>query len=257
MEGGRMTSPPPLGSVEDTVVPTIGTAFELSLLGQFTLHRGGEPVRVRPSGQRLLALLALCGGARPRAFIAGTLWGDASDERAAAALRTTLWRIGRPAADLVRTDGDTLALANSVRVDLVELSGKARAVVRAEEPDAAGAELDVLLDARELLPGWYDDWVIVERERFRQARVHALEALCLGLSAQGRHGPATEAGMAAVACEPLRESAHRALVTAHLTEGNAVEALRQYALFEELIDRQLGLEPSPVFSAMLEPVRRR
>ena len=80
--------------------------------------------------------------------------------------------------------------------------------------------LDLLCRAGELLPHWYDDWVVIERERFRQLRLHALDALCESLAAAGRYAAAVEAGRASVAAEPLRESAHRLLIQAHLAEGN-------------------------------------
>jgi DNA-binding SARP family transcriptional activator len=99
--------------------------------------------------------------------------------------------------------------------------------------------------------------VLIERERFRQLRLHALEALCRRLTDAGRHGEATEAGLAAVACEPLRESAHRAVVAAHLSEGNAGEALRQYEACRALLGRQLGLEPTAAFERLMAPLRER
>ena len=40
-------------------------------------------------------------------------------------------------------------------------------------------------DAMELLPGWYDDWVIFERERIRQQLLHALEILSRRLVSRG------------------------------------------------------------------------
>ncbi len=81
-------------------------------------------------------------------------------------------------------------------------------------------------EALDLLPGWYDDWVLLERERLRQRVLHALEALSRHLVAAGRIAEAVEAAMTAVGVEPLRESAQRAPVTAHLAEGNRVEARR-------------------------------
>ena len=83
--------------------------------------------------------------------------------------------------------------------------------------------------AADLLPSWYDDWVIVERERLRQIRVHALEELSRRLAAGHRYGDAIDAALAAIAADPLRESAHRRLIEAHLAEGNVSEAIRQYA----------------------------
>ena len=51
-------------------------------------------------------------------------------------------------------------------------------------------------------------------------------------------------GLAAVAAEPLRESAHRAVVSVHLEEGNVSEAIRQYRLCRRLLGTELGIEPS-------------
>ena len=81
-----------------------------------------------------------------------------------------------------------------------------------------------------------------------------LEALCTGLAAAGRFAEAADAGLAAVQGEVLRESAHRALITAYLAEGNCVEAIRQYRFFRELLRTQLGLEPSPLMSELVAPL---
>ena len=98
--------------------------------------------------------------------------------------------------------------------------------------------------AGDLLPDWYDDWLLIERERFRQLRLHALESLCLYLADRGLFAAAAQAGLSAVAGEPLRESAHRALINAHLLEGNVSEAMRQYRIYSQILVTQLGLEPS-------------
>jgi DNA-binding SARP family transcriptional activator len=66
-----------------------------------------------------------------------------------------------------------------------------------------------------LFPGWYDDWVLLERERLRRLRLHALEVLADKLVREGRYGEAVQATYAAVRTEPLRESAHRAVVRVH------------------------------------------
>jgi DNA-binding SARP family transcriptional activator len=85
---------------------------------------------------------------------------------------------------------------------------------------------------------------VIERERLRQLFMHALERLSAEARAQGRFGEATEAGLAAVAFEPLRESAHRVVIEAHLAEGNVGEAIRQYELLRRLLQSKLGLEPT-------------
>jgi DNA-binding SARP family transcriptional activator len=102
----------------------------------------------------------------------------------------------------------------------------------------------------DFLPDWSEDWVLIERERFRQLRLHALEAICEQLTLAGRYGQAIDAGLAAVAGEPLRESAHRALIRAYLSEGNRVEALRQYELYRGLAHTELHVQPSPRMRAL-------
>jgi DNA-binding SARP family transcriptional activator len=98
----------------------------------------------------------------------------------------------------------------------------------------------------DILPDWYEeDWVVLHRERYHQLRLHALEAMCDRFTAARRYGEAVEAGLAAVRAEPLRESAHRTLVRAHLAEGNRFEANRQYHNCRRLLHAELGLEPSP------------
>ncbi|MBV9547964.1 MAG: bacterial transcriptional activator domain-containing protein [Chloroflexi bacterium] len=96
----------------------------------------------------------------------------------------------------------------------------------------------------DLLPDWYDDWLHFEREHVRQVRLHALDTLCVRLTDAREYGLALQAGLAAVAAEPLRESAQRTLIRVHLAEQNNSEALRQYRAYQRLIKDELGLSPS-------------
>ncbi len=225
------------------IAPSDTYSMRLDLLVGFTVCTEQGPVELPGAAQRLLAFLALQERPRERLFVAGSLWTDANDERAGASLRSTLWRIGKAAGSIVSARGTGLALAETVRVDLHDATTCARRVI-ANPHDHSMADLQLLGLAGDLLPDWYDDWVLLERERFRHLRLHALEALCAALAEQGRYGEATEAGLAAVAGEPLRESAHRVLIAAHLAEGNPSEAIRQYRLCRRLLGDQLGIAPS-------------
>lgn len=219
----------------------------LSLLEGFELRLNGEPVDVPLSAQRLIAFLALQNRPLQRGFVAGSLWLDSSEARAGANLRSALWRLHRHGRGLVETRGGRLRLSPGVRVDLHQAAARARQVLEGSaSPDHAEGDpnrLDLTLTG-DLLPDWYEDWLLVERERFRQLRMHALESLCERLTAAGRHAQAIEAGLTAVALEPLRESAHRALIRSYLAEGNPAEAIRQYQRYERLLSEELGAQPS-------------
>lgn len=226
----------------------------LTLLGGFGLCLNDRAVPLPPGAQRLIALLALHDSALSRDYIAGMLWGDSTQKRASGSLRSALWKLRVVRPEVVWDRGGSVGLAPHVHVDVRHATTLARCVVTGcfeEETIVA------LLEPRfcdELLPGWYDNWVLVERERHRQLSLHALELLCEHLIKAGRHGAAVQAGLAAVAREPMRESAHRALVRAHLAEGNTWEAIRRYRHYEEVAARELGVEPSPMMKSLLSGI---
>ncbi|MGW2050465.1 AfsR/SARP family transcriptional regulator [Streptomyces sp. NPDC001858] len=222
----------------------------LRLLGQFRLEVGDETVELCRNGQRLLAFMGLrqrvC-----RTVLAGTLWPEVTEEHARGSLRTTLWKLPRAEPPLIGACGDSLRVAPALCVDVHTLTRTALGVVQGHDPALrTPAPLTLLLDD-DLLPGWDEDWVLVERERLRQLRLHALDALAEALIRQGRPALALEAAWASVRAEPLRESAHRAVVSAHLAEGNVSEALRHYQAFCRLLHQELSVEPSPQFTRLL------
>ena len=194
------------------------------------------------AAQRVIAHVSLC-GSPTRAVIAGQLWPDVAEDHAHGSLRSALWRVRKVAPGLFRVSGDTVSLAPDVRVDVRDLTRWAR---RALDPfcgldEITGAEVDLRAD---LLPGWYDDWVLLEREGLRQLQLHALEALAVKLVAAARYGEAVQAAYAAVRVEPLRESAQRTVVRVHLAEGNICEAIRAYESFRTMLADEIGAVPS-------------
>jgi DNA-binding SARP family transcriptional activator len=219
---------------------------ELRLLDTFGLFRADEPVSLPMSAQRVLAFLALHERPLPRAYLAGSLWAEHGEAEAHACLRSALWRVTRRGLRIVAAGSGLLSLDRAVTVDLRVGEALARRALR--EPD-----VDVARDAlrADLLTGWYDDWVLLERERYRQLRLQALEAVCAQLVGAGRIAEALEAGLAVVAAEPLRETAHSAVMRAHIAQGNTCEAIRQYDLLRALLRRHLGLEPSARVRALL------
>jgi DNA-binding SARP family transcriptional activator len=194
----------------------------LSLLGEFGLERNGREVRVAPPSQRLLAMLALEGRAVSRARVAWRLWPDTDESRAAANLRSALWKLPA-AAELVETSRGAIGLATIVDVDVARLRADAEALRAGILP--VGLEVERL--ALDLLPWWYDDWLVIERERLRQLRLHALEHASELLLLRNQYEGALDAALLAVGCDELRESAHRCIVRVHLAEGNVGEAARQ------------------------------
>ena len=242
----------------ETVVPVAEPAtgsaasVRLGLLGGFRLTIASEPVALPTNAQRLVCFLALHDQPLLRTFVGGSLWGEVTDHRAGGSLRSALWRLRHPTYTLVDLTSDHVALSPSVVVDLREGEELAHRVLDPAQPldDIAAVNEDVL--AADLLPDWTEDWVLMERERYHQLRLRALEALCRRLSASGRFGQAVQAGIAAVSGEPLRESARRALIEAHLAERNVAAALREYEAFRRLLHAEVGVEPSAEMRALVD-----
>jgi DNA-binding SARP family transcriptional activator len=237
----------------------------LDVLGEFRLQAHAGQVAVRRGQQRLLAFLAVSRRPVPRSTLSQRLWDPVDERRGSSALRSNLWRLPRPTGDaLVTTSATHVALSDTVVVDLWQREQLAKRLTDADQ-DAAGPTDEQgttgpeppvdqhdrpVPDAHalwtdDLLPEWADDWLMVERESYRQVRLHALEHLSHRLLAYGQHSRALTAALAAVQADPLRESAHRAAIAVHLAEGNSAEALREFHGYRRLLARELGLPPSP------------
>jgi hypothetical protein len=112
----------------------------------------------------------------------------------------------------------TPAAAPTVGVDIHLLLERIRGPGRTAWED--GEHTDAVAGlTRTLLPGWSDDWLTVERERWDQVRVHNLECIARQLLAQEHYFAALETAMEAIAVEPIRETAHRIVIEIHLAEA--------------------------------------
>jgi DNA-binding SARP family transcriptional activator len=218
-------------------------AASLSLLGRFQARWQGEEVPLPHSVQRLVAFIALRTQPTSRMLASMMLWSDGTEQQAGARLRTVLWRLRGLGCPLLRVSHADLSLSEFVRVDYWEAGMVAARVIDSSDlPPSTVTWHDGL--ERDLLPDWDEDWLLLDRERFREIRLHALEALCRRLSRLGHTARAVEVGILAVAADPLRESAHEALLRAYLAEGNKGQAIRQYERCRQLLRHELGLEPS-------------
>jgi DNA-binding SARP family transcriptional activator len=223
----------------------------LCLVGGPYVICSGRRFNVPEGSKRLLAYVALQGGRVDRRRAAGTLWPSGADDRAAGNLRSALWRLKGAGIELLEADKTMLFLTPGTLTDIHELLNWA---ARAMEGTVTGADLRILHwnpEAADILPGWYDDWVICERERIRQRLLHGLEAVGRLLLVEQRPADAIEAAMDAVGIEPLRESAQQLLIEAHLAERNYGEAMRAYRAYAQLLREELGIAPGPALSNLV------
>jgi len=223
------------------------------LLGGFRLDVAEREVVLPSHAQRVLAFLALSrwsGQPRHRTALAERLWCDDPQARAQASLRTAIWRIRKADRLLVAADRGCVRLGTHVEVDVERSLDRANRLLAGVD-DLPPSDITIADFAGDLLPGWDEDWLTLERERIRQVRIHALVALSRRMCRLGEFVPAINAAYTAIAAEPLLEPAHAALVDVHLAEGDVVAARRQLASYSRLLWREMRLTPSDGFTAKL------
>lgn len=233
---------------------TISGSLTLQLFGWWRLCHRGRGIELGGREQRLTALLALR-GTRPRLHIAATLWPDTREDKALASLRAAVLRTQRRAPGLLVASRSTIGLHPDVAVDVRDLVGS---IEKSEATCANGTggilETRSLLECEELLPGWYDDWVLFEREQLQHRRLRALEVMARQALDRGDLEAAVNAAVAATRIEPLLESARSVTIMARLRLGDPAGAAREFHSYRRHLRQELGVEPSPQFTELLRPV---
>jgi DNA-binding SARP family transcriptional activator len=242
------------------VAPTaLSMRIDISVLGGFSVAIDGRPVTGLPVGsQRLLVFLALHDRTVSRAAIAAAIWPDASAERAGVSLRSSLARLDGLGREAIVAASSKLSLTDTVTVDYIQARALAHRLLDSDTPifdgDLAAAAIATL--SRELLPDWYDEWILAESDDWRHLRATAVEALAVRLLKAGRFAEAEGAARAAMRVDPLRETPHSTLIRIHIADGNQSEALSVYEAYREALRAALDLEPTEQFSALVADIHR-
>jgi len=257
---GAMLATEPVWSEAEKEPLRTDPVAEISVLGALVVRTSHDvPCGLSRGAQRLLAFLALRDRPVARVAAAGALWPEVSDQKAGSSLRSALARMDPGARSVIHATPTELGLRDGVAVDLREARALAHRLMehgREADPDDLGLGAVSKLSS-ELLPDWYESWVVTEAEDWRQLRMSALEAEAAVLGAGRRYAEAAAAARASMRAEPLRESAHASLVRIHLAEGNQSEAMRVYERYRGLLRTELDVEPTTRLSDLLWRVRER
>lgn len=225
--------------------------LEIHLLGQFDIRFGGKPIEIhsRPA-QSLLAYLVLNAGvSHRRERLAGLIWPDSVEVKARSYLRQNLWRIRKaltayPIAwrDYLRTDDISISFDEKSDYWL-----DADMVLERKDVDAWSVdELTqcVSVYRGELLPGFYDEWIYLERERLHAAHEHKMKLLLDRLLGEGRWDDVLHWGEKWISLGFAPEAAYRAVMIAQASMGDTSSAIAVFNRCVENLERELGVEPS-------------
>ncbi len=232
-------------------------SLQIHLLGGFALLCDGTPVNGVDTLrlQSLLAYLVLHAGAPlARQQVAFSLWPDSSEAHARGSLRKLLFQLTNALPDSNRfldINAQTLQWRPDAPFTL-DVDEFEKAVNDAAS--AAALRAVVALYRGDLLPSCYDDWILMERERLRQAFLGALERLILLLESERDHSHAIEAAQTLLRHDPLHEDAYRHLMRLYAVTRNRADALRTYHTCETLLQQELDVEPSPATRQIYEQI---
>ena len=234
--------------------------IEISLFGKVEVRGpGGRLADLQTRrGAELLAFLVLeAGRSFSRGRLAEQFWGHLPEVRGRRALNTEFWRLTQAlrevGVDVERCFPRDMATVSYVAhpdhlVDVGTLRA-AMAVIRVTVPAAADAaavaqvEAGVAAYRGDLLETVYSDWCLLWRETLRAQHVEALEFLLAVALSRQDWAAGLRHGRALLALDPLLEHVHRAVMRCHFHTGNRPLAMRQYAICEQVLREELGVEP--------------
>ena len=235
--------------------------LKIYLLGQFNLQANDRPLDLpsRPA-QSLLAYLALNAGVtHRREKLAGLLWPEATETNARNYLRQALWRI-RKSLESGTLPGDDYLQISDISVTFDEQADywlDAEILLKTVEMRPVEEIIEIVgLYRGELLPGFYDEWIFLERDRLQAAYQQKMNLLLERLIQAGRWDDALKWSEQWILLGHSPEPAFRALMNAYAGLGDQGMISVTYQRCVESLDRELGLEPSSKTQQLYEQLRR-
>lgn len=235
--------------------------LDIRLLGQFSVMLDGRPLAIRSRPAQLLLdyLLLNTGAPQPRETLADVLWPDSSPNNARANLRHALWQLratidatGDPAAAFIIHTAHTIAFDghNDCTLDVDTLQRERPAWTTAALMEAAAAY------GGELLPGFYESWIVLERERLAVVFDRRMSRLLERLIVEKRWDDTLAWAERWIELDEAPEPAYRALMQAFAALGDFSGVMVAYRRCREALQAELGVEPSPETRRLVESLTR-
>jgi DNA-binding SARP family transcriptional activator len=236
-------------------------SLKIYLLGQFKLQVSDQQIELpsRPA-QSLLAYLVLNADVtHRREKLASLLWPDSTESNARGYLRQALWRIHKS------LEGGGLDWHDYLDISDISVTFDGRAdywldanlLLDAEEQPLEAIIETLRLYRGELLPGFYEEWVVSERDRLQVAYHQKMNLLLERLIQAERWDETLEWGEHWIRLGHAPEAAFRALIRAYAGMGDQAMVSATYQRCVEALDRELSLEPSPETTQLYDQTRRR
>jgi DNA-binding SARP family transcriptional activator/tetratricopeptide (TPR) repeat protein len=223
--------------------------LRIYLCGQFKILADDNNIELpsRPA-QSLLAYLALTAGTiHRREVLASMLWPETTEANARSYLRQALWRIRKT------FEEHALIWEDYLHITDLHASFKRNAdywldanlLLRPAETESIDSIIETVQHYMgELLPGFYDEWILPERDRFLAAFHQQMNALLEKLIQTESWPEAVRWSEHWIRQGYAPEPAFRALMRAYASMGDRGMLSATYQRCEKALDQELGIEPS-------------
>ncbi|MFN8446886.1 MAG: BTAD domain-containing putative transcriptional regulator, partial [Caldilineaceae bacterium] len=190
--------------------------FKVFLLGSLRIEDEIGSIRLpRRKVEGLLAYLLLHPEAQSRDLLASLLWGESSDANARHSLRTALTILRQHLGEqILLTTNEHVQLNPNfpIWVDLHELLAISSSLEQLDLARPGWLEKVLTLWQADLLDGFYDDWVTVEREHVRARLLKLFLKITHRLRSQSQYNQAIQVAHQILRFEPANEAAHQHLM---------------------------------------------
>jgi predicted ATPase/DNA-binding SARP family transcriptional activator len=242
----------------------------LHFLGIPQLNLGDTPITTdRRKAVALLAYLAVSGGKHTREFLSGFFWPDFDQAKAFSNLRRTIWEVHQVLGEnWLIADRDSVWLNPETEIDL-DVARFRDLLSQCHQQSDPAARIPLLVEAEKLyhnhfLTGFslkdafpFNEWAYAESEELRGQLAEALTVLSEDYCTLGQAVKAIPFARRLISLDPLNESAHRQLMEVYLQAGQHNAALKQYQTCEQILRKELNLDPQPETRALYKKIRKR
>lgn len=220
--------------------------LKVCLLGAFEIEYDEYVVEIPERlAQSLFAYLILNSGTyHRREKLAAMLWPDSPDVKARENLRHALWRVRKT---LSLASNAEYFLTNDLSVAFNETAdywldvAVLKTARQSKRADELMSKLSVYQG--ELLPGFYEEWVTLEREYLNYVFERNMARLLAFLRSESRWLDILDWGERWIAFGQKPEPAYRALMFAHMAKGEAFKVTETYDRCVRSL-QEIGLKPS-------------
>jgi predicted ATPase/DNA-binding SARP family transcriptional activator len=236
--------------------------LEVRLLGGFEVKHDNKIVTIssRPAQSLFAYLILNTGRSHRREKLAGLLWPDSTEENARNYLRNGLWKLRKAIEkESSKIFGDSYILADDISVSFNPEAPYTLDVATIEDIEAECASTDGLMDALsfyegELLPGFYDEWIVLEREHIQAVFEQKIEWLLKYLQEKARWSDCLDWGERWISFGQKPEAAYRFLITAHAARGDMSKVVAIFERCTKSLD-EIGVKPSEQTLTLFENLK--